>query len=49
MATSSDSFNPFAPGCDFLQKLAQGGVASSASAFPQWGDWVAPTMSVDAL
>ena len=49
MATSSDSFNPFAPGFDFLQKLAQGGVASSASAFPQWSDWVAPTMSVDDL
>lgn len=49
MATSSDSFNPFAPGFDFLQKLAQRGVASSASAFPQWSDWVAPTMSVDDL
>ena len=49
MATSGDSFNPFAPGFDFLQKLAQGGVASSASAFPQWSDWVAPTLSVDDL
>lgn len=51
MPSSNDAFNPFAPGFDFLQKLAQGAAApaSSGSSFPQWNDWVAPTMNVPDL
>lgn len=48
MASSNDSFNPFAPGFDFLQKLSQAG-GSGGAAFPSWSDWVAPTMSVEEL
>ena len=49
MTASTDAFNPFAPGFDFLQKLAKGGAAPSGSSFPQWTDWVAPTMNVQDL
>ena len=48
MASSNDSFNPFAPGFDFFQKLSQAG-GSGGAAFPSWSDWVAPTMSVEEL
>lgn len=50
MSVSTDALNPFAPGFDFLQKLAQGAAApSGGGSFPQWNDWVAPTMNVQDL
>jgi chemotaxis protein histidine kinase CheA len=49
MQDSSSSFNPFAPGFDFMQKLAAGGTSSPSHAFGQWQDWVAPTMNVQDL
>ena len=48
MASSSDSFNPFAPGFDFLQRLGQAGKGGGTS-FPSWGEWAAPTVSVEEL
>lgn len=48
MASSNDSFNPFAPGFDFLQRLGQAG-KGAGSGFPSWGDWAAPTVSVEEL
>ena len=48
MASSNDSFNPFAPVFDFLQRLGQAGKGAGAS-FPSWGDWAAPTVSVEEL
>lgn len=49
MQDSAQSFNPFAPGFDFLQKLAAGGTSKPASAMGQWQEWVAPTMNVEDL
>ncbi len=49
MLGNADSFNPFAPGFDFLKKLAPTPGASNAGSFPQWNEWVAPTMNVPDL
>ena len=48
MNGSAQPFNPFAPGFDFLQKLASGSPAQT-HALGQWKDWVAPTMNVEDL
>ncbi|WP_021028323.1 PhaM family polyhydroxyalkanoate granule multifunctional regulatory protein, partial [Comamonas sp. B-9] len=49
MQDSAQSFNPFAPGFDFLQKLAAGSSSKPSAAFAQWQEWVAPTMNVPDL
>ena len=42
-------FNPFAPGFDFLKKLTEGNSGAASAQFPQWNDWIAPTMNVQDL
>ena len=42
-------FNPFAPGFDFLKKLTEGNSGPASAQFPQWNDWIAPTMNVQDL
>ncbi|GAB2709443.1 hypothetical protein GCM10027195_12400 [Comamonas sediminis] len=49
MQDAAQTFNPFAPGFDFLQKLAAGSTSKPVAAFAQWQEWVAPTMSVPDL
>lgn len=49
MQDSAQSFNPFAPGFDFLQKLAAGNTSNPSQGFGQWNEWVAPTMNVQDL
>lgn len=49
MQDMASGFNPFAPGFDFLKQLTEGRERLASSQFPQWTDWVAPTMNVQEL
>ncbi|MGE8321005.1 MAG: PhaM family polyhydroxyalkanoate granule multifunctional regulatory protein [Comamonas sp.] len=49
MQDMASGFNPFAPGFDFLKQLTEGKERLASSQFPQWADWVAPTMNVQEL
>lgn len=49
MQDMASGFNPFAPGFDFLKQLTDGKERLASSQFPQWTDWVAPTMNVQEL
>lgn len=49
MQDMASGFNPFAPGFDFLKQLTEGKERLAGSQFPQWTDWVAPTMNVQEL
>ena len=50
--TSAFGFGQFVPGFDFLKNLAQSSQqanAGAASAMPNMGSWVAPTLSIEEL
>ena len=50
--TSAFGFGQFVPGFDFLKNLAQSSQQANpgaASAMPNMGSWVAPTLSIEEL